>query len=343
MHFNFNSFTPKSDQCQISPAASPEILHHTVRRTWLFIAHSDERWLYNRLSLHHLYILFNPFTPESDQCQISPPAPPEILHHTVRRTWLFIAHSDERWLYNRLSLHHLYILFNPFTPESDQCQISPPAPPEILHHTVRRTWLFIAYSDERWLYNRLSLHHLYILFNPFTPESDQCQISPPAPPEILHHTVRRTWLFIAYSDERWLYNRLSLHHLYILFNPFTPESDQCQISPPAPPEILHHTVRRTWLFIAHSDERWLYNRLSLHHLYILFNPFTPESDQCQISPPAPPEILHHTVRRTWLFIAYSDERWLYNRLSLHHLYILFNPFTPESDQCQISPPAPPEI
>ena len=40
------------------------------------------------------------------------------------------------------------------------------------------------------------------------------------------------------------------------------------------------------------------------------NPFTPESDQCQISPAASPEILHHTVRRTWLFIAYSDERWL---------------------------------
>ena len=32
-------------------------------------------------------------------------------------------------------------------------------------------------------------------------------------------------------------------------NPFTPENDQCQISSPAPPEILHHTVRRTWLFI----------------------------------------------------------------------------------------------
>ena len=42
----------------------------------------------------------------------------------------------------------------------------------------------------------------------------------------------------------------------------------------------------------------------------LNNPFTPESDQCQISPAASPEILHHTVRRTWLFIAYSDERWL---------------------------------
>ena len=36
-------FTPKSDQFQISPAASPEILHHTVWRTWLFIAYSDER------------------------------------------------------------------------------------------------------------------------------------------------------------------------------------------------------------------------------------------------------------------------------------------------------------
>ena len=28
-----------------SPAASPEILHHTVWRTWLFIVYSDERWL----------------------------------------------------------------------------------------------------------------------------------------------------------------------------------------------------------------------------------------------------------------------------------------------------------
>ena len=33
-----NSSTPKSDEFQISPAASPEILHHTVWRTWLFIA-----------------------------------------------------------------------------------------------------------------------------------------------------------------------------------------------------------------------------------------------------------------------------------------------------------------
>ena len=46
------------------------------------------------------------------------------------------------------------------------------------------------------------------------------------------------------------------------------------------------------------------------------NPFTPESDQCQISPPAPPKIWHHTVWRTWLFIAYSDEKWLYYKFFL---------------------------
>ena len=91
-------FTPKGDQVQISPAASPEILHHTVGRTWLFIAYSDEGWLYYTNSHYLTYtFLFNPFTPKSDQCQISPAAPPEILHHTVRRTWLFIAYSDERW------------------------------------------------------------------------------------------------------------------------------------------------------------------------------------------------------------------------------------------------------
>ena len=38
----FNPFTAKSDQFQISPAASPEILHHTEWRTWPFIAYSDE-------------------------------------------------------------------------------------------------------------------------------------------------------------------------------------------------------------------------------------------------------------------------------------------------------------
>ena len=51
------------------------------------------------------------------------------------------------------------------------------------------------------------------------------------------------------------------------------------------------------------------------------NPVTPRSDQFQISPSASPEILHHTVWRTWLFIAYSDERLSYWQFSLPHSYI----------------------
>ena len=47
-----------SDQCQNSPAASQEIWHHTVWRTWLFIAYSDEKWLYYKVSLHHSYNCF---------------------------------------------------------------------------------------------------------------------------------------------------------------------------------------------------------------------------------------------------------------------------------------------
>ena len=42
-----------SDQCRISPAASPVILHRTVWGIWLFIAYSDERGLYYQFSLPH--------------------------------------------------------------------------------------------------------------------------------------------------------------------------------------------------------------------------------------------------------------------------------------------------
>ena len=51
-----NPFTPNGDQFQISPSASPEILHHIVWRIWLFIAYSDERWSCYQFSLPHLYI-----------------------------------------------------------------------------------------------------------------------------------------------------------------------------------------------------------------------------------------------------------------------------------------------
>ena len=49
-----NPFTLKSDQFQISPAASPEILHPTVWRTWLFIPYSEGRRSYVPILLSSL-------------------------------------------------------------------------------------------------------------------------------------------------------------------------------------------------------------------------------------------------------------------------------------------------
>ena len=43
------------------------------------------------------------------------------------------------------------------------------------------------------------------VLNPFTPKGDQYQISPATSPEILHSAAWRTWLFIAYAGEIWLY------------------------------------------------------------------------------------------------------------------------------------------
>ena len=59
--FLFNPFTPNSDQFQISPAASPEILHHAVWRIWLFIAQSDDKLLLYQFSLPHLNISLKNF------------------------------------------------------------------------------------------------------------------------------------------------------------------------------------------------------------------------------------------------------------------------------------------
>ena len=49
-----NPFTPKGDQFQNFPAASPEISHHTEWRTWLSIAYSDEDG-YTTNSHHIIY------------------------------------------------------------------------------------------------------------------------------------------------------------------------------------------------------------------------------------------------------------------------------------------------
>ena len=53
------------------------------------------------------------------------------------------------------------------------------------------------------------------------------------------------------------------------------------------------------------------------------NPFTPGSDQRQISSPASPET-PHTIRRTWFSITYSDEKWLWPQIlatSLIHFFL----------------------
>ena len=45
LNTSMNPFTPNF------PAASPEILHHIVWRTWHFLAYKEERWLYYQFAL----------------------------------------------------------------------------------------------------------------------------------------------------------------------------------------------------------------------------------------------------------------------------------------------------
>ena len=141
----FNPFASKSDQFQISPAASPEILHQTEGRTWLFIAYSDERRISSQFSLQHLYISL---LKRLGECTFSRTSLSMIVV-TIRETSLS---------QNKTKTAQLY----PFIPNRDQFQNSPAVSPEILHHTVWRTWLFVAYSVESLLYYQFSLPHLYI-------------------------------------------------------------------------------------------------------------------------------------------------------------------------------------
>ena len=69
-----------------------------------------------------------------------------------------------------------------------------------------------------------------------------------------------------------------------------------------------------------TNQSGFFSLLVLHYA-VLVNPFTPKSDQVQISPAASPVILHHTVWRTWFFIAYEVDKWLYDQFSLHHSYV----------------------
>ena len=81
-----------------------------------------------------------------------------------------------------------------------------------------------------------------------------------------------------------------------------------------------HSIVMSKQYPPEESKRW--NCIWCCH-GIPVNPFTPESDQCQNSLAASQEIWHHTVWRTWRFIAYSDVKWLYYKFSLHHSYNRF--------------------
>ena len=54
-------------------------------------------------------------------------------------------------------------------------------------------------------------------FNPFTPKGDQFQISLHPYQKYYETQYEEHWLFITYSDERWLCYQFSLPHLYISY------------------------------------------------------------------------------------------------------------------------------
>ena len=131
--------------------------------------------------------------------------PGPVLQYYASTPFAIIASSLKEGIY-----FHLFCLWtkgvplvwNPALSGTPHTKLMPSAPTP----TLRGTSPLLTASVE-----------LNVWLNPFTPESDQCQISPAASQEIWHHTVWRIWLFIAYSDERWLYYKFSLHHAYNCF------------------------------------------------------------------------------------------------------------------------------
>ena len=132
---------------------------------------------------------------------------------------------------------------------------------------------------------------------------------------------------VAYSGAIAVYRRIpSIYKLVCLytFSCFYPHlleasgsEDSVGFSTKPPP--VHMKKESIRFMLNLSDTKPLSN-VGVQHI----NPFSPESDQCQYSPAASQEIWHHTVWRTWLFIAYSDEKWLYYKFSLHHSYNRFS-------------------
>ena len=90
-------------------------------------------------------------------------------------------------------------------------------------------------------------------------------------------------------------------------------------------------VRMSASLFSHGTITLIDTQIVQKYIFPTFNPFTAKSDQFQISPAASPEILHHTVWRTWLFIAYTDDH-LYNVLFEFESKRI-DPFTPELKKC----------
>ena len=113
---------------------------------------------------------------------------------------------------------------------------------------------------KRGLFNHFT--HALSSVNPFTLKSDQSPISPVASPEILHHTVWRTWLFIAYSNERLLHYQFSLPHPYISLEEgwenvlFELPSSKSAFSQPFKDKFISEVVRIASIIIFHLSKLW---------------------------------------------------------------------------------------
>ena len=124
--------TPKSDQVQNSPAASPVMLHYTVSRTWLFTPRrlrggswGEKNWDGRRneggeggetgegrktdLCFPARFLPFpSPAAVVSPSLSLRFPIRPTICPW-VSENRLLIPYSDKKWLYYQFSLPHLHI------------------------------------------------------------------------------------------------------------------------------------------------------------------------------------------------------------------------------------------
>ena len=142
-----------------------------------------------------------------------------------------------------------------------------------------------------------------------------------------NHAGRYTSLFSSYIPGQNGVVHLCFHHRS-LFDAWPKASLFPKLAPPPPPPPTHTFPRK-----KKNKFTFVFQFNLQRNSFLLFLALTPqslfsrililsESDQCQISPAASPEILHHTVLGTWLFIACSDKRWLYYTIS-HYLAYTF--------------------